>query len=130
LELYCEGVLSCANELNLIYITTSVKELFKTLKVDALSHLQYKIQKPWIESLDEKYYEFAGNYHRLPWYNLPKTDRSAYQFEVTREGIETKMAPPCPETSTPTFFTAEDYSKHLIGLVRQNCSIELHIPCF
>jgi hypothetical protein len=106
-----------------------VEELFETLRDKALSHLHSKFQDPWMKSLPEKYFEFAGNYHKLPLHNLGASIRNAYQFAPkvsgTESWIETKLAPPCLETSTPTFFNAEDYSKHLIGLVRQNCSTEI-----
>jgi hypothetical protein len=107
-----------------------VIELFETLKFDALSHLALG-DAPWKQTLAEKYHIFAGNYHKLPLDNLPTTNRSAYQFEVISPCIiGTQMAPPCPETSTPTFLNAEDYSKNLVGLVRQNCLTEITISCF
>jgi hypothetical protein len=53
--------------------------------------------------------------------NLPALNRSGYQFEAISPCIiRTQMAPPCRESSTPTFLNAEDYSKNLVGLVRQN----------
>jgi hypothetical protein len=90
-----------------------VRELFYHLQNDALAKMLEG--ESWRDSLCEKYHHFAGNYHGLPVKN-------PYRFDVVKDGdwckVELLMAPPVAKnSSTPSFFDAEEYAKHLIGMV-------------
>lgn len=95
-----------------------VESLFQTLWNSALA-ITSRGQTPWTEQLPAQYHTFAGNYHALPV-------SDSYRFEVVKEEeeegfspvIRILMAPPVSrDTAEPSFFNADDYSKHLIGMV-------------
>ena len=87
----------------------SVQDLFSLLVEKAHSHT-FQESESWMQTLDEKYHAFAGNYHAL-------SCKNPHRFEFKSEVepyVFLKLAPP---TKSPAFFNAEGYAKRLIGLV-------------
>ena len=86
------------------YVSRPIAELFKTLKEEG--HERDYLRVPWFRDFPQKLRPFAGAYNGLS---------NGYRFQRTSEDtVELKMAPPLT-TAHPTFFTSDEYGKHLIG---------------
>jgi hypothetical protein len=92
----------------------TVKELFASLVEKGLA-LTLVTQPDWRTQLPQELHCFAGNYHDFPGYGRNPHRCYIYADEDQAQFIALKLAPP---TSIDSFFKAESYAKHLIGLVR------------
>ena len=95
------------------YVEWPVEELYFQLKPAFLGNKEYN----WKEKLPEKFHCFSGEkvkLHGLGWY-YTKDEKSEEEYpSPLKPCIALKLAPP-QTRGKPTFFHADQYSKHLIG---------------
>lgn len=95
--------------------------LFKKLLEDALV-LNNKNDEKWRQRLHKKYHVFSGNYHNIPWTAL---EGNFHHFDAIWEGSLAKLKLTAAydrgnddsNASSIQFYDAEEYAKHLVGLV-------------
>jgi len=88
-----------------MYVSRPISELFDTLLCEG--HEKFNlVGASWKAFLPRKYYSFAGAYNGFS---------NGYRFmRIPTCEVKLKMAPPLTSTQ-PSFFTSDEYGKHLVG---------------